>query len=338
MTASSPVFARRRDQVRRYVGGKLITGFFSGLSGATKMLPMSRPSRHGVDVIKDIPYIDDGMPQHLADIYRPTGTRDPLPVVLYIHGGGFRILSKDTHWVFALGLAKLGFLVVNVNYRLAPEFPYPAALEDSAAAYAWTLQQCELFGGDPKRVSVAGESAGGNLATCLTIASCYESEPQWAKDVWNLNAVPETCSPLCGMMQVSDPDHIITPEVPQLFADRVHDISHSYLRPDRPEATPEFLRFADPVCILEEGKTPDRPLPPFFASVGRGDLLLDNTRRVKRALDALGVRCDAPEYDGEPHAFQAMVFRKNGRAQWRAWSRFYDDVLGKDALVPSSPE
>lgn len=335
MSDSPPPFARRRDKVRQYVGGKLITGFFTGLSGATKLLPMSRPSKHGVDVIKNLPYVDDGMHQHLADIYRPSGSRDPLPVILYIHGGGFRILSKDTHWVFALGLAKLGFLVVNINYRLAPQFPYPAALEDCAKAYAWTLKQAELFGGDPTRVSVAGESAGANLATCMTLASCYESEPQWAQDVFALGTVPQSCSALCGMMQVSDVERLITPEVPQLFVDRVHEISHSYLREERPEATPEFLRFADPLCILEEGVAPQRTLPPFFASVGRADLLLEDTRRLKRALNALDVRCDAPEYDGEPHAFQAMVFRKNARAQWREWSRFYDEVLGEEALIPA---
>ena len=334
----TPETHRRRDKVRQYMGGKLIKGFFEGLSGAGRMLPMAHPKRHGVDVIKNLPYRETGMKEHLLDIYRPAGTREPLPVVLYIHGGGFRILSKDTHWVFALGLAKLGFLVVNINYRLAPQYPYPAAVEDSAAAYQWVLRQVEMFGGDPNQISVAGESAGANLATCLTLASCYASEPAWAQEVFAMNVVPKSCSALCGMMQVSDVDRLVKPSTAQIYVDRVHEISDAYLRPDRPEATPEYLRFGDPLCILEEGNAPDRPLPPFFASVGRADILLEDTRRLKRALDALDVRCDAPEYDGEPHAFQALVFRKNSRAAWKAWSTFYREVLGDDALVPARPQ
>ena len=74
---------------------------------------------------------------------------------------------------------------------------------------------------------------------------------------------------------------------------------------------------ADPVVMLERGEAPARALPPFFAGVGTADVLLDDTRRLKAALDRLGVPCDARYYPGEIHAFHAMVWRPNAKAFWR---------------------
>ena len=68
--------------------------------------------------------------------------------MLYIHGGGFTQLSKDTHWVMGLAFASRGYMVVNASYRLAPRHPYPAALEDASAAYCWTARHVESLGGD----------------------------------------------------------------------------------------------------------------------------------------------------------------------------------------------
>ena len=97
-------------------------------------------------------------------IYRPSD-QTGLPVCVYLHGGGFVIGSLDTHDPLCRRLAnRSGVIVVSVDYRLAPEHRYPAGVEDSSAALDWVAANAAAFGGDPTRLAVSGDSAGGNLA------------------------------------------------------------------------------------------------------------------------------------------------------------------------------
>lgn len=99
-----------------------------------------------------------------ARLYKPSSASS-LPVIVYYHGGGFVIATNDTYDSSARALAKnSNSIVVAVEYRKAPEHKFPAAHEDAFAAYRWVLSNAKSFGGDPQRVAVAGESAGGNLA------------------------------------------------------------------------------------------------------------------------------------------------------------------------------
>jgi acetyl esterase/lipase len=119
---------------------------------------------------RDIPYGSDA--QQFARIYKPAALANTknLPVVVYYHGGGWVIANVDTYDSAPRLLAKqLGAIVVSVEYRHAPEFKFPAQHEDAAAAYRWTLQNAASWGGDPRKIAVAGESAGGNLAVATAI-------------------------------------------------------------------------------------------------------------------------------------------------------------------------
>ncbi len=99
-----------------------------------------------------------------ARFYTPEG-KAPMPVIVYYHGGGFVIATNDTYDASARALAKnSNAIVVAVEYRKAPEHKFPAAHDDAFVAYQWVLSNAKSFGGDPQRVAVAGESAGGNLA------------------------------------------------------------------------------------------------------------------------------------------------------------------------------
>lgn len=104
-------------------------------------------------------------------IYTPENAGDgPLPIIVYYHGGGWVIADIDTYEASALALAaKTNAIVASVEYRHAPEHKFPAAHEDSFAAYKWVLENAGQWGGDPMRVAVAGESAGGNLAANVAI-------------------------------------------------------------------------------------------------------------------------------------------------------------------------
>jgi len=105
-----------------------------------------------------------------ARIYTPQGATGTLPVIVYYHGGGWVIANLDTYDASARALAaKANAIVVSVAYRQAPENKFPTAHNDSFAAYQWVLKNAASFKGDPQRVAVAGESAGGGLATAVSM-------------------------------------------------------------------------------------------------------------------------------------------------------------------------
>ena len=98
-------------------------------------------------------------------VYTPTGGGDPRPLVLYFHGGGWVIGNIETHDAVCRDLASASdMVIVSVDYRLAPEHPFPAAVDDCFAALEWVHRHAGDLGGDPDRIAVAGDSAGGNLA------------------------------------------------------------------------------------------------------------------------------------------------------------------------------
>ena len=103
-------------------------------------------------------------------IYTPQGNNEALPVIVYYHGGGFVIADLDVYDASAKGLSEqTNAIVVSVAYRMGPEYKFPTAHQDAFAAYEWTIKNAGSLNGDPKRIAVAGESAGGNLATNVSI-------------------------------------------------------------------------------------------------------------------------------------------------------------------------
>ncbi len=116
---------------------------------------------------KDIPV--QGGQIHLR-IYTPKTGKVAYPVIVYYHGGGWVIADLDTYNASAQGLANQAeAVVVSVAYRQAPEYKFPTAHNDSYAAYEWTVKNAASIKGDPKRIAVVGESAGGNLAAAVSM-------------------------------------------------------------------------------------------------------------------------------------------------------------------------
>jgi acetyl esterase len=109
-----------------------------------------------------------------ARIYWPAGSESaggmPLPLIVFFHGGGFVLCDLDTHDAFCRNLANMADAVVlSVDYRLAPETPYPGGLEDAYAATFWAYEHASELGADPQRLAVAGDSSGGNFAAVVSM-------------------------------------------------------------------------------------------------------------------------------------------------------------------------
>ncbi len=120
---------------------------------------------------QDLPYGSD--PKQFARIYKPASAPaggTPMPVIVYYHGGGWVIADVATYDAAPRAMAKaLNAVVVSIEYRHAPEFKFPAQHDDAASAYRWTLKNAASWGGDPAKIAIAGESAGGNLAVATAI-------------------------------------------------------------------------------------------------------------------------------------------------------------------------
>ncbi|MBX9774554.1 MAG: alpha/beta hydrolase [Xanthobacteraceae bacterium] len=113
-----------------------------------------------------------------CQVYRPPGSQAVIPMALYLHGGGFTIgRSEDTAYITSRMASENGVVVVSVNYRLAPEWPFPAGLDDCVGVLAWMQQHGASIGGDGARIAVAGDSAGGNFAAAIPIKARDEGLP-----------------------------------------------------------------------------------------------------------------------------------------------------------------
>ena len=100
-----------------------------------------------------------------ARVYRPHGLARPAPALMYIHGGGFVVGSRDSHDMICRAFAAaVPCVVISIEYRLAPEHPFPAAVDDAVAAFRAIAREAARMGIDPARIAVGGDSAGGNLS------------------------------------------------------------------------------------------------------------------------------------------------------------------------------
>lgn len=113
--------------------------------------------------------------------YRPDSRHQVLPMLVYFHGGGWVLGNLDSHDSVCRALAnRSGHLVVSVDYRLAPEHPFPAGLEDAYASVCWIAEHAGELGGDAARLAIGGDSAGGNFAAIISLRARDEDGPKIA--------------------------------------------------------------------------------------------------------------------------------------------------------------
>jgi acetyl esterase len=278
-----------------------------------------------LESVDDVPYVDGAGSHRTLDVVRLKGSSGVQPALLYIHGGGFAVCSKETHRFFAYQYAKLGFTVFNINYRLMPEHRFPAAIHDSIDALHWVLDHGERYGADTDRLVVAGESAGANLSTAITASACYDSisDPK-AQSVFERNPTIQAVMPACGLLQVSNCARLWRRGEPipgiarTIFSALERDyLPHPLVGPGRPE-------LADPLLIMES-REPQRELPPMFIYCGTKDYVYDDSARLARALRRRGAHHEFHSYEEMDHAFHAFPWSFEGKKCWKAQQRFLQE-------------
>jgi acetyl esterase len=257
---------------------------------------------------------------------------------MYVHGGAFSMLSKDTHRVMALALSRRGFLTFIINYRLGVRNLYPAPLQDACSALVWVHRNAARFGGDPSRLAIAGESAGGNLVAALAIANASPQPELFARRVFDAQIPLRAVVSTYGFHDLTDVYRFRHhPRAARWVKEMLFDAAISYVGHDV-HAAVQKSPLCSPLAILENGFAPHRPLPPFFLDVGTRDPLLSHSRRLKAALDALGTRCDLHVWPGEIHGYDAMVWREAAQQKWRRVYGFLGEHLGVERRPPGATE
>lgn len=229
--------------------------------------------------------------------------------VLYLHGGAYVFCSPRTHRVLTSRLAiDTGLPVLAPKYRLAPEHPFPAALDDAIDAYQWLLAQ----GIPASRIVVAGDSAGGHLAATLAAELCRTGRPAPAGIVLFSPWADLTCElSLEWDRQCRDP--YIVPALGRRFG-MLYAGEHD---------------FEDPRLALLRCTTTG--LPPFLIQAGGADALRSDAEHLAEVLTAIGVSCELQIWPGQMHVFQVLhMLLPEARAAMRETGRFIRTVIGAE--------
>lgn len=220
-----------------------------------------------------------------ARVFQPRSMPEPLPVVVHLHGGGWvRRDLEVADWLLSRIACGVPAVVVSVDYRLAPQHPFPAAVDDAIAATTWVARHAHQFGGDPDRIALMGDSSGANLAAVTALAARDAGEPRLACQVL---LYPPT--DLTGASASLSED----PKAPILSEEALWTFRDLYLG----DADPADPRVSPLLADDHRG------LPPTLILVGDHDPLRDDAHRYVEVLRAAGVPVRGTLYLGAIHAF-----------------------------------
>ena len=259
----------------------------------TSWAPPNAPQFPDVSVSNRLIPGPEGAPDVRVRIYLPIQVHGSFPVLLWLHGGGYIMGSAEAEDPSIKGLvAALGCAAVSVNYRLAPETPYPGSIEDCYAALKWLSTHTDELGVDPHRIAVGGSSAGGGLAAALALLTRDRGE-------------------VSVMFQL-------------LLAPMLDDRTSTVVEPH--PYTGEFIwtqqanRFGWTSLLGQEAGGPDvspyaaaaraenlEGLPATFINVGSLDLFLEEDMEYARRLMRAGVSTELHVYPGAYHGFRMVA-------------------------------
>ncbi len=232
---------------------------------------------------------------NLMDIYHTKDVKEPQPAIISIHGGGWVYGTKEIYQFYGMGLAQRGFTVVNFNYRLAPEDPYPAALEDINALFTWVGEHGKEYQIDVNNLFVVGDSAGGQFASQYLAMLANEEYRKFYQFQMPVNTIRIKAAGLnCGAYDVA-----------AQIEEQAGGVLAEYLGRD----------YKDKLPALDTMKYLNEDFPPSFIMTSYHDFLRKEAKPMYDALTALGIPCKLKEYGAEDKPEIAHVFHINMRLE-----------------------
>ena len=246
----------------------------------------------GIKEVNNIPYTDSSHEHHLLDVYYPEDAEGPLPVIIEIHGGGWMYGTKDLNKIYAQYLAKRGFVVFNLSYRLVPEVFVPSQLQDIAHAINKVKELLPEFPCDSSKIILTGDSAGGQLASFTAALSLSEDLRK------HFDTVDHGLKFSC--LVLTSPVAYMNDSLPMGLYCRMMWGENGHKKSTR--------RYMNIDELVREVSS----FPPTFLVTSSGDTLaLKQTRRLYKTLLENSVDAqlvDFPKFDGKhlPHVFSAL--------------------------------
>lgn len=227
--------------------------------------------------------------QQVVRVYRPQGDV-PLPMLMYFNGGGFVVGSLSTSDAICRALATMvPCVVVSAGYRLAPEHPFPAAIDDCYAAMKWAATHAAEFGADRRRIAVAGDSSGGNLAAAMALMARDKDGPPLSAQVL---AYPPLHNNLASKSKRDNID-------PMFFNAYSNAWFWSHYLADPADGDSPY---ASPLKAVDHSG-----LPPALIMTAELCPVRDEGEAYSNALSRAGVPVDYYLYKGVPHGFLAVA-------------------------------
>lgn len=283
------------EEAKREVAQRMSAAFASmqdGTADAAEVrasLKATRKPRKHVEVGKVEDRTVPGPDGHRIPvrIYHGLELDGSVPLIVYLHGGGFVLCDLDSHDACCRRLANgVGAVVVSVDYRLAPEHQFPAAVDDAWAATRWAAAHAVDLGADPSRLVVAGDSAGGNLATVVSMMARDNGGPAIAFQVLIYPVVDQRRKAAKASERAESARGVLSAEHMRWFTEQ-------YLGPDGDRADVR----ASPILGEFSG------LPPAHVVTGERDPLCDEGELYAELLNNAGVPASAKQYPGMFHGF-----------------------------------
>ena len=251
--------------------------------------------------------------RNLLDLFLPEAAKGPVPLVLCIHGGGWRGGSKEVfHWM-GEDLARRGFAAASLTYRFWPDWLYPAAVDDVQRAVRWLRRHAREYGVDPKRFGAIGGSAGGHLSSYLALAETRANdEPELAGYSSKVSCVVDCYGPV---------------DLPSMMASASAPIILGFMAKPLEEAEEQY-REASPFHLVS------RNPPPFLivhgtADIGvvQGQVPVDQSVRFAERLRQAGGQVTLLLLEGAPHGFSGNPASEHTIRMWAAAVPFFEEHL-----------
>jgi len=265
----------------------------------------------------DISYVASGHERHVLDIYTPEEPADkPLPVMFWIHGGGWQVGDKSDVALKPRVLTERGFVFVSTNYRLLPEVKMEELISDVARSLGWVHKNIARYGGDPKRIFVGGHSAGAQLAALICIDDRYLKKEGVSFDVL------KGCVPVDGDTY-DIPKIIMTAEHRQaLYGGKMFTFGHRQKFGNDPEKHIDFS------AVTHVAK--DKGIPPFLILYFPGN---PDTRAQALRLESVLKEADIPaKAYGKSDSNHSRLNNDLGKPDDPATQEFYkflDPLVGR---------